>query len=358
MANDVSVSIKDAVAEAAKEAGVNLNESGGISGGDSREDTSTTEATQVAAAGEGQDETTEETKEPEKTSPIAEGKEPKETKETKEETTTKAEDEDALATAEELAAIDANPALKKVYRGIVRALHSKTSKLADKMKEADIALKLMQTIREHPQDAVRTLAAAIKMKVVDDAPEAAPATVTATAAAEKTLLDEVREEMEPEIGKEAASVLAPVILKAAQKIAGKEIEPVRSKLENTEKEAQKTALKNGIAAFGLSVQEEGGVWDESVEKEMTARIAFVRPAEGTTLPQYLRILYNDYKASVDQTEKTVRQVKRLEQAAANAEPVRPSRPSSGNVQAITPGMNAKEAVALAVAQSRKELSTR
>ena len=332
----------DAVAEVLKETGFNPNDTSGYSQGGPAEETPVADPPAEETPAPTPEETpAEETPAAEET-PVAPAKELK--------------DEDFRASAEELAVIDKNPELKKVYRSLIRGFNGKVQTLSTKMKEAETALQVVETIRTDPARAVRTMAAAAGIKLVEAEPSAPAAGEAAPTV--KNLQDKVHESLSGKLGKEAADVLAPVLLDAVRSIVGEETAPLHQTLEEGKKATAEQALRAGIAEFGNSVIDDGGDWDEGIEKDMAGLIGKVLPGKGMTLPEFLEVLHTTVVSKRQKTEQVASQVTRLRKAAATVEPVRPSRPAPTAPSVITPEMDIKEATRLAVAQARKEVGAR
>lgn len=344
MTNDVSASIKDAVGSAIKETGFVDSTAEGGGGTTSESDAPVTEATEETSADKEKLVATEEKVEEtdDKTEPV------------KVEEKSKDEDEEDLRlSAEELEIIDKNPELKKVYRGMVRANSRKGEVLANKRKEADNALQLMSAFRDKPAETLRAMAAALNIKLVEEAPPAAPP-------AEKTNLEKIRASLEAKVGKEAAEILAPSILEAVSSVIGEEMAPVKQTLQDQVETANRHSLRSAVSAFASETVEGGGEWNADIEKEMAQMLADgkVLPGKGATLPEFLGILYNQIQTKRGQTKVVTEKITRLKKAAEVSEPVRSTKPQPPAEPVIRPGMNIKEATALAINSARKEISAR
>jgi hypothetical protein len=338
---DVMDSVREAVNETLKETGF-------VPEGDSpatvpvvattEETTETSEETPTPTSETAPEATPEETPEATPEAPVPETKE-------------KPPVEDFRPSAEELEAIDKDPNLRKVYRSMVRGFQKKTTELATKQKEAESALQVVATIRQDPVKALRTMAAAAGIRLAED-----PVPKVSETPVEKTMQERLKENLTARIGAEAAEVLAPVLYDAVESIAGEKLAPVQRALDENKKATAEQALRAGIAEFGSKVIEDGGEWDEDVEKEMAALIGKVVPGKDTTLPEFLDVLYDRVQSTRRKIGQTTEQITRIRRAASSVEPVRPSRPPAAGPKPIAPGMSAKEATALAVAQAKEELA--
>lgn len=365
---DVLASVREAVAEAAKEVGVDLNKPGEAATGTSATTETerprgsdgkftaqpggeNTEVPQEEGEGQGQGDGTQQTEETnteggegesgEKPPPAAAA-------------ATEEEEDSWKPSAEELEVIDKNPELKKVYRSMVRGLTQKTTDLANKRKEAEMALEVVQAVRKNPELAIRAMAAAAGLKIAEPAAAAAaPETPE-----EKSIQDRVREKLQAKLGKEAADVLAPALLEVVQEINGVELAPIKERFAASEKQAGSQALRAGIAEFGAKVVESGGEWNEEIEKEMAALVPKIQPAEGTTLPEFLEILHANVMTKRTRKGTVQRQTTRIKEAAKAVEPRQAARPAPTAEKSITPGMDPKEATAFAVAQAKADLGVR
>jgi len=353
MTDEVPASVKEAVQASIKESGFQVDGDKDLRDAavetDSTSETSTETVEtkeELPATGE---EPVVETKKEEKVSPVAEKKD----KEKVPPVSKVEEDGDFRPSAEELEAIDKNPELKKVYRSMVKGFTAKTTELAEKRKEAEAAMNAVNAIKENPVAAIRAMAAAANIKLAEEPAPTAPTTTT-----EKTVIQKLQESLEAKIGKEAADVLAPVLLEAVGVITGEELGPVKLAIEQQRKVAEAQSLRTSISEFGSSVVEDGGEWDEDVEREMATLVNKVVPREGVTLPEYLEVLYNNVQTIRNKMKTTEREVTRIKTAAQRAEPVRAVRTTAPAPRQITPGMDLKEATALAVAAARAEAASR
>lgn len=265
--------------------------------------------------------------------------------------------EDFKVTAEELEVIDKDPNLKKVYRSMVRGFSKKMEETSNLRKEAEKALQAVAEIRADPIAAARAIAASAGKKL-----EELPTETAAAVAVAKTSLDKARDQLEARVGKDAADILAPVLYEVVQSLMGEELAPVKQTLADREQEAAEQVLKSNISAFGSSVIEDGGEWDEDIEKEMAALITSgeVAPGRGpdgktkVSLPKFLDHLHNIVIRDRERKHVTSERVLRLREAVTVAEPTRSTRPTASAPEEIVAGMDPKKATALAIAAARRE----
>jgi len=230
------------------------------------------------------------------------------------------EDDDRELTPEELAAIDADPKLKQVYRNIKRQFYQKTGTLAEQRKQAEEALGAFDTIRTNPRESIRAMAEAAGMRVVG----------------EPTIEDEVMAELRQSIGKEAAEVLGPTLVRTIEKLTNRAIEPLTREQQQREAAANTSAVKREIAGFGQRVADQGDEWSEEIEREMAALVPKMPPHPNASLPDYLNVLHANVM------------VNRRARGKGRA----PGRAPVGTIKA---GMDPREAARVAVAQARRDL---
>lgn len=334
----VQESTKTAVEEALKESGLSPDGTAGGEGGGTPE-------------GETEPETPAGETEPEK--PAAEKVEKEPAKPAKPE----GEEKPTFykPTAAQLDAIDKSPELKAVYRSMLRHFHSANEENANSRKEGEAAIAAVKAIKDNPVETIKAMAIAAGIKL-------APEDKSDDKKTEKSRVDVIKELLEKRIGKDAADILAPSLEEAVASITreelAKEIGPVKQSLAAAEKTANDQLLANGISAFGAQVVEDGGEWDEDLEKEMADLVlkGKVQPGPETTLPEFLDILHSKVLMSRRKSEELTRRTERLRHAAEDKEPVTPKRPSAAPSPVIKPGMNEKDAVNLAVELAQKELA--
>jgi hypothetical protein len=227
------------------------------------------------------------------------------------------EDDDRELTPEELAAIDADPKLKQVYRNIKRQFYQKTGTLAEQRKQAEEALGAFDTIRTNPRESIRAMAEAAGMRVVG----------------EPTVEDEIMADLTRSVGKEAADILGPSLVRTVAKLTNKIMAPLTQEREQVESAKNTSAIRSEIAGFGQRIVDQGGEFSEEIEREMAALVPKMPPGPNATLPDYLDVLH------------------------ANVMAKRRGRPARGRapVGTIKAGMDPREAARIAVAQARRDL---
>lgn len=293
---------------------------------------------------------TKEEPEPAKEEPESTKEEPEPVKEVK---PAKELKEDFRVTAEELDIIDKDPQLKKVYRSMLRGFNKKMEETSGVRKEAEHALELVEQIRANPREAAKVILASVKEEAL---PEPEKAVVTETA------LTKVRETLKAKVGEEAADVLAPVIFDVVGSLLGEEIAPIKQTLATQEKIAAAQTLRANISNFGAQVIEDGGEWDEDIEKEMSVLITSGEVAPGrdekgnlkVDLPRFLGRLYSIVQSDRQKKHTTSEKVLRLREAVTVAEPTRTVRSKAPAPKSIEPGMDIREATRVAVAAAQRE----
>lgn len=251
-------------------------------------------------------------------------------------------------TAEDLAAIEADPRLKKVYLSMRRGLTKKTTEIAAIRKDYQQAHDVAEWIRSDPEAAIRSIAAATGVSIAQ-AKEIAEEAVDS---------DPVAKLWNEGVGADAAKILRPIIEQTIDARIGPKVEP----LERATQAATQAAMERGIAAslreFGAEVTSRGEEWDDDLQRDMAKIANSMKPDEGTTFPDYLNALYDAATARRMRTKSARSNLDRLKRARTEAEPVNVSRPSPKSEEAITTDMSDKDAVAIAVRQATRQLNTR
>ena len=343
MPNDVAASIKEAVTSTLKETRFKADDDARV---DARDEADVDPASKVIG-----DDTPKEDKEEVVAEEVVKSDQ-ESVVEDKKPLVEKVEEENFRPTAEELAVIDQSPELKKVYRSMVKGFTEKTGNLATKRKEAERAMLVIKTLQENPHQTIRALASAAGLRIAEEVIEGPPATV------EKSIVERLQERLEAKIGKEGAEVLAPVLLDAIGVVSDEKLVPIQAALKEQAESGQMRALRSSISEFGTKIVEDGGEWGPEIEADMAKLVGRILPGEGMTLPDFLEVLHNNVTVARDRRGVKEREVTRIQKAAKGKEPVRPARPTAVAPASIVPGMNMKEATALAVAAARQEAAGR
>ena len=257
------------------------------------------------------------------------------------------EDEVFTPTAEELAIIDKNPELKKVYRSMQKGLTQKTQKLAEIRKQNEEKTKLADWIQGDPDNAVRAIAASRGITLTE-----------AKVEAETKVVDALETQWTDTVGAEAAALLRPLFEQTAKAMLEQTIGPLKQQTE----ELQKAAAVRGIAAstreFGASVVERGEEWDEDIQKEMAELSETVQPGDETLINDYLATLYDTVSARRMRTKNARANLERLRRVRNEQEPTSSVRPVPKGAERVTVDMSEKDAVALASRLAMDELGIR
>lgn len=274
-------------------------------------------------------------------------------------------EEEYRATAEELAAIDKNPELKKVYRSLQRRFTQRTTELSGLRKEAEMAMSAIESVRSDPEGAILALATAANLKVTraDGTPlgskPGAGAATTATAE-EDDVVSAVHAELTGKLGKEVADAMTPALVTAVQRLTGREVAPMKARLEADEKAAADRSLQAGIQSFGASIISDGGEWDDEMPAEMAKLVkdGVIRPNQGAKLEDFLGTLHTLATAHRQRKGSSVRQINRIKESVRTVEPARPANSPAPVPKTIHVGMDIKEATRLAVEQARADQAVR
>lgn len=248
--------------------------------------------------------------------------------------------------AEELAAIDKSPELKKVYRSMAKGFTSKTQGLSQQRKDLAERTKIADWVQANPADAARVLAAATGMTISEAKAE--------VRAVEKEV-DELEAEWAESVGADAAKILRPLFEKTAAKMQEKMLGPIRESQAATERAAQARGIGASVREFGASIVSRGEEWDNDIQNEMTELTKVIEPGENATIDQYLDILYDKVWATRARKSAARQGLDRLRRIKGEQEPVTSVRPSVGKEPQITSDMSERDSIALAVAQARASL---
>ena len=255
-------------------------------------------------------------------------------------------------TAEELAAIEASPALKKAYRSLRKGFTTKTTELANIRKDLQERAALADWVQQNPEKAARALAEHAGLSIAEARQEIKQQTA-ATAAA-----DDLEAEWAAAIGKDAAAVLRPLIEKTVNKRLGSDIEPLRQQTQELAQAAQARGIAASIREFGAARIEGGDEWTDEIQQEMAKESQRVRPGDDTPIGEYMDTLYHAVQARRARTARTRDNINRLKRIREEQEPVTTGRAAASAEETITTDMNDNDAIAIAVRQARKAAGIR
>lgn len=250
-------------------------------------------------------------------------------------------------TAEDLAAIEASPELKRVYKSMQRGLTKKTTELAAKRKEYEQANEVVSWIRSDPETAIRTIAQAAKIPFGE-----------AKVAAEATVADTLEAKWAKTVGDDAAKLLRPLFEETARAMIQQEVEPLKSATAGITQASYERGIAAGIETFGAQVRERGEEWDDEIQGEMAKIADSVNPSDTATLEGYISHLYDTAMARRMRTKSARANLERLKKARQESEPVSSTRPTGKGEERITNEMSDKDAVAIAVRQAKQGLGLR
>ena len=186
--------------------------------------------------------------------------------------------------------------------------------------------------RANPREAARALAHVMGGDVVFGDERPTP-----------TMLERAQAKLAQRIGPEAAEALALPLIQTAREIAHETVAPLRGHIEAQQNEENLRAMTAGIRDFASKVDE----WDEDIEKEMAKLVPKFLPGPGTTLPEYLSMLYAKVTARRG-TQGDQDQGPRARRASRDYD----DEPARG--ERIRPGMDPRKAVEIAVRQAERE----
>jgi DNA-binding MarR family transcriptional regulator len=253
-------------------------------------------------------------------------------------------------TAEELAAIRADPAQNKAYNSMLRGYRDKTTKLAEKQREIEAqaeearqAQRLVDALNDNPEDTIRKLAERQGLTISQ-----------ATAAIKKVETDE---ELVKLFG-ESAGEVQPIFDSVVDKRVQARLEPVAARLQQIEEAQQKRQIAADILEFQNELAEQGEEVTEDIEVKMQELTKVVDPGPETTTKQYVKILYD--LATSGKTRKEIAKdvANRMTRAVRSRTPA--ELPTTGDTlgPAITDKMTLREALRAAAPSVRREMGRR
>lgn len=222
-------------------------------------------------------------------------------------------------TAEEIAAIKADPKLKKVYAGLMKSYTPKMQQLAEQQKLWD-ALNNPDTKRA----AIESLARAVGLEIKpDDQPERDQAAQVA---------DGLSAEWEQAIGPEAVKILRPLIEKTALAAVQGQIKPLQEVSDAMQMDARARQADAQVVQFRARAEKSGWTLSPEIEGRMAELGQQVLPAAPIDSVEagvkHLERLYRLATAETMEADVEKRILERMKKAAQTAEPAR-GVPSAG-----------------------------
>lgn len=265
------------------------------------------------------------------------------------------EDEFWKPTAEELAAIEADPKLQKVYKSMQRGLTKKSQEISAAAKANEEAIGFANWFKSDPAKAAREIAAHVGLTVAEVKKDREEA--------EERVVDALEEKWAKTIGPEAAKLLRPLIEETAAAVAQNVMDPIKATVEPIARAAQEQGTSATVREFGASLVEQGHDWDDSIQQEMADISKLIEPAvdengEKIPMPQYLDVLYNAVMAKRNRQSSVKGNLDRLRRIRAEAEPVGSLKPAPVAEERVTVDMKDNEAIALAVRAAQRQLGRR
>lgn len=264
------------------------------------------------------------------------------------------------ATAEEIAAIKADPVQAKLYNSMLRDYRAKTEAIASRGRELDekeetlrqqeeeqaAARKLFDAIRDNPDAMIRALAErrGITIKEAEEAVEAAD------------------EELTKLFGEDAPAV-KPLFDKAVEKRAKTVVEealgPVNEFIQNSILEAERKEIGNDIKEFVTDLKASGESITPEVEKEMIRLVGLYDQSDDLPTKDYLRGLYAMASAGKTKSEVTREVVERMTKAVKDREPADvPTSGATSGTAALDPKLNFRQSLAVARREVQRETRNR
>jgi hypothetical protein len=215
-------------------------------------------------------------------------------------------DEDLNLSAEEMAAVAADPKLSKIYKSMQRGLTAKTTSIAEERRKLAARQSILDQIEADPEQAAVALAKAAGLEVVRKN-EAA-----------QTAVDDASAKMAELFGPEAAGVLKPVFEQLVKGVLEQEVAPYKEATEQLQNTAFDQAMGAAVEQFKSSLNEE---LDPQTEQEMVALMAQIKPGKDVTPVQYLKFLHTNVTAGKVRAKATQEAADRIRKVASAQEPV-------------------------------------
>ena len=254
-------------------------------------------------------------------------------------TDTDADDEGVLSlTPQELSELKSNSSLRKLYKSLHKAATDKFEAIAQ-----DRAI--IQSIREDPQLAARTLAKIAGLDISEPTKKAGP---------ESEAADAITQGLADVIGPEAAQALRPVLDGLVNQQVQNALAPVNQKTESLRLHALAVRSDAEVEAFKSKHK---GEFDSGIEKKMV-ELTKKLPAGSDIEPgEYLELIYNLATSGKTKSEAVKAVTQRMTKAAETQEPTT-SGPGS---KAVKPsldlrGLSLDEAMDRAVAHARAQMN--
>ena len=262
------------------------------------------------------------------------------------------EEEPLGLSAEQLKAINDDPKLQAVYKSMQRGLTAKTQSLAEQRKEAEESIRMIEYIRANPDASLEEMAKARGYVLAKKSGEEAATTEAKETA--NDAVDALMEKYSKELGPESTKILLPFMKEVAQTIVNQAVAPIAEQTGTLNQSAKERGIAAAVSEFGASIKEAGEDWNEEIQAEMAKMMDTVVPGEQTTLPVYLKTLYDATTANRARSAAVRAQVQRLKKAQEEAEPTRSARPAPKTTESITLDMSERDAIAMATRLAEAE----
>lgn len=258
------------------------------------------------------------------------------------------DDEEFLnPTAEELAAIEADPRLKKVYNSMRRGMSKKAQELAEKRKTMEQESQVVNWLKNDPENAIRAIAQAAGIPFGE-----------AKKQAEERVIDDLEAKWAKTVGAEPAKLLRPLFEETAKALLEQEIAPVKAQNAQLMQAATERGIAASVREFGALISERGEEWDDEIQADMAKIADTVEPGEKTSLSEYIAHLYDTAIARRLRTKQAKSNLERLRRVRTEAEPTTTTRSTPASAEKITNDMSDKDAIAIAVRQAKQSLNAR
>lgn len=255
-------------------------------------------------------------------------------------------------TQEELEKLKSTPEGLKLYKGLMQSYTPRMQELAEKERQFARQAQMWDALNSQDETirrrAVSAMVAATGMKLAEESP--APV---------QPEVDEVAEEMNRVFGPEAAAIMRPVFEKLAQKVAQNQIQPMQQATDALQLDVRARQAQAQVAQFKAAAQAKGWEISPDVEAKMAELGQQLAPAQPIQTVEggvkHLEMLYTLATAETKQKAASTEVVKRMQKAAAEAEPTR-GVPSGGQERRtkVTDDMSFDEAFDTAIQEARAE----
>jgi len=245
--------------------------------------------------------------------------------------------------------VNESPELREIYKEMQRGMGDKATSLAEQRKEAKEALELISWMREDPKRALKAWATEQGVDLPDSAK-------TKTETKVDDIVDQVQKEWAVALNsEEAAQTFTPLLRKTIEGIVKNALEPQEQFRSEVLQRQNNNDLAASLNTFKATVADRGEDMTPEIQQQMADKMASLSPADGIDIQDFLGTVYDSVVAKASRKAGVSAQLKRLQEAKNNSEPVVGTRPTPDkDPTSITMDMTEDEAVNAAVAFAHQQ----